>query len=431
MTASEETMISVDPDSQRRLREKGLDYRIADMAVDADAEGFLRADSRGFLDEDPTDAELAQTRETMRRRRNIGVYDPQGDTWPIATVNSWVTPLSLPGGQVDMWAISSVTVAGTHRRRGIARDLLEGELRAAAGAGVPVAGLTASEATIYGRYGFGPAVPVMRFTVDTVRAGWGAGESPAGRLAYADKQTLADDLERLHEGSRTSRSGQVPGWPGRWQRMAGLSAGDKEAAAVRGVRFTDADGALQGAMAYTLTEIPGGFRSEMRIRSIITTSDDALRAIWRFVVQHDLVTRARVDLRPIDDPLPWLVADQRAVTAEVHDHGWLRVLDVEAALTARTYSAPLDVVLRVEDPLGFAAGDWRITVDDRGRCRIAATSDSPDITLGVVELSTIYAGGVAATQLAAAARIHGDDAAVNALSHAFLTSPSVLLGIWY
>ncbi|MGX1791400.1 GNAT family N-acetyltransferase [Microbacterium sp. NPDC055312] len=432
MTEPDETIIAVDPDSQRRLRENGLDYRIADMSVDADAEGFLRADSRGFLDEDPTDAELAQMRETMRARRNIGVYDPAAGSWPIATVNSWVTPLSLPGGEIDMWAISSVTVAGTHRRRGIARNLLEGELRAAAGAGVAVAGLTASEATIYGRYGFGPAVPVMRFTVDTARAGWRGSEEPStGRLVYADKQTLAADLERLHETSRTRRSGQVAGWRGRWQRMAGLAEGDKEAAAVRGVRFTDADGAVQGAMAYTLAELAGVFRSEMRIRSIITTSDEALREIWRFVVQHDLVTRARVDLRPVDDPLPWLVADQRAVTAEVHDHGWLRVLDVDAALTARTYSGPLDIVLRVDDPLGFAAGDWRVTVDEGGRGRIAATSDAPDVTLGVVELSAIYAGGVPPAQLAAAGRIRGDADAVSALSRAFLTTPSPVLGIWY
>jgi predicted acetyltransferase len=431
MSASEETTISVDPDSQRRLRENGLEYRIADMSVDADAEGFLRADSRGFLDEDPTDAELAQMRESMRARRNIGVYDPAAGSWPIATVNSWVTPLTLPGGETDMWAISSVTVAGTHRRRGIARNLLEGELRSAAAAGMAVAGLTASEATIYSRYGFGAAVPVMRFTVDTARAGWAGGEVSAGALRYVDKQTLADDLERLHEESRPARSGQVAGWRGRWQRMAGLAAGDKEAAAVRGVRFADADGVVRGAMAYTLAELPGAFRSEMRIRSIITTSDEALRAIWRFVVQHDLVASARVDLRPIDDPLPWLVADQRAVKAEVHDHGWLRVLDVEAALTARTYSAPVDVVIRVEDALEFAAGDWRVTIDDAGRCAVAASSDAPEVTLGVVELSAIYAGGVPATQLAAAGRVRGDDAAVSALSRAFLTSPSALLGIWY
>lgn len=431
MTATNQTAVPVDTRSEQRLSDSGLQYRIVDMDDPADGEAFLRADARGFLDEDPTDAQLAQMRDTMRLRRNIGVFDTAAGSWPVATVNSWVTPLTLPGGEIDMWAISSVTVAGTHRRRGIARNLIEGELRAAADAGVPVAGLTASEATIYGRYGFGAAVPVMRFAIDTMRAGW-AGASPVdGRIVYTDKPTLAADLERLHEASRTTRSGQLPGWRGRWLRMAGLAEGDKDAAAVRGVRFTDRDGVVQGAMAYTLAELPGVFRSEMRIRCIVTTSHEALRAIWQFVVQHDLVTSARIDLRPIDDPLPWLVADQRAVKAEVHDHGWLRVLDVAAALTARTYSAPLDLVLRIEDPLDVTGGDWRVTIDDSGRCRVAATSDTPDVTLGVVELSAIYAGGVPAAQLAAAGRIQGDVDAVSALSRAFLTTPSPFLGIWY
>ncbi|MEV7631245.1 GNAT family N-acetyltransferase [Microbacterium sp. NPDC089318] len=431
MTATNQTAVPVDPRSEQRLSESGLRYRIVEMDDPADGEAFLRADARGFLDEDPTDAQLEQMRDTMRLRRNIGVFDETAGAWPVATVNSWVTPLTLPGGEIDMWAISSVTVAGTHRRRGIARSLLEGELRAAADAGVPVAGLTASEATIYGRYGFGAAVPVVRFAIDTTRAGWAAASPVDGRIAYTDKPTLADDLESLHDAARAARSGQLPGWRGRWLRMAGLAEGDKEAAAVRGVRFTDRDGAVQGAMAYTLAELPGAFRSEMRIRCIVTTSDEALRAIWQFVVQHDLVTCARADLRPIDDPLPWLVSDQRAVKAEVHDHGWLRVLDVEAALTARAYSAPLDLVLRIEDPLGFTGGDWRVTIDDAGRCAITATASPPDVTMGVVELSAIYAGGVPAAQLAAAGRIQGARTAVDALSTAFLTAPSPFLGIWY
>ncbi|QMU97776.1 GNAT family N-acetyltransferase [Microbacterium esteraromaticum] len=431
MTAVNQNAVPVDPLSEQRLSESGLRYRIVDMDDAADGEAFLRADARGFLDEEPTGAQLTQMRETMRTRRNIGVFDEAAGDWPVATVNSWIAPLTLPGGEVDMWAISSVTVAGTHRRRGIARNLLEGELRAAATAGVPVAGLTVTEATIYGRYGFGPAVPVVRFTIDTARAGWSGRPVTAGRIAYVDKQTLTDDLERLHEATRGTRSGQISGWRGRWMRMSGLSEGDKEAAAVRGVRFTDADGVVQGAMAYTLAEQPGAFRSEMRIRTIITTSDEALRAIWQFVVQHDLVTSAVVDLRPIDDPLPWLVADPRAVKTEVHDHGWLRVLDVPAALTARTYSGPLDLVLRVTDQLGFAHGTWRVRVDAAGRCSVESTDADHDISLGVAELSAVYAGGVPAAQLAAAGRIDGDAAAAAALSAAFSTQPAPHLGIWY
>src|SRR5690606_91943 len=300
--------------------------RVVDMSDDADGEAFLRADARGFLDAEPTPEALAQMRESIAGRRNVGVFEPDapGGAWPVATVNSWVTPLTVPGGEVPMWAISSVTVSGTHRRRGIARNLLEGELRAAASAGVPIAGLTASEATIYGRYGFAPAVPVARVTIDTRRAGWNHVEA-AGRVEYVDKETLAAELAAVHERSRSGRSGQIPGWAGRWRRAAGLAEGDTAAASVRGVRHVDADGAVTGAMAYTLSEVPGAFRSALDIRHLAAETPEALRALWRFAVQHDLVDRVSVDLRPVDDPITWLVADQRAVEVRVHDHGWLRI----------------------------------------------------------------------------------------------------------
>src|SRR5690606_26901044 len=118
------------------------------------------------------------------------------------------------------WAISSVTVAATHRRRGIARALLEGELRAAAAHGVPLAGLTVSEATIYGRYGFASALPVARIAVDTRRAGW-ASPMPEGRLEYLEGETLQRMLGSVHEKARQRRAGTIAGWDWRWTRAAG------------------------------------------------------------------------------------------------------------------------------------------------------------------------------------------------------------------
>lgn len=430
MSAPNDSIPPIDPESQRRLHDAGLDYRLIDNASDADIDAFLHADARGFLDEDPNEDALESLRETTRSRRNIGVFDDAAGSWPIATVNSWMTPLTVPGGELDMWAISSVTAAGTHRRRGIARSLLEGELRAAAAAGVPMAGLTVSEATIYGRYGFASAVPVARITVDTKRAGW-VGAPVPGRLLYSDKQQLADDLEQLHETSRTARSGQIAGWRGRWIRMVGLSSDDKQAASVRGVRYIDADGVVQGAMAYRLSEVPGSFRHEMGIRTLITATDDALRALWQFALSHDLVSRVNVDLRPVDDPLPWLVADQRAVTTEVHDHGWLRILDVAASLTARTYAASWDGVIEIDDPLGIATGRWDVRIGADGRAAVTPTDAAADVRCGIAELSAIYAGGVPATRLAAAGRLHGAAETIASLGRAFATDPAPLLGIWY
>lgn len=424
--------VPIDIASAERLAAKGLTYRLIDAASETDTEAFLRADARGFLGAEPTDDVVAVDRAGIAERRNIGVFEAQaseGD-WPVATVNSWVTPLTVPGGETDMWAISSVTVAGTHRRRGIARAVLEGELRAAASAGVPIAGLTVSEATIYGRYGFAPAIPVARVRINTRRAGW-AMESAAGRLEYVEKKDLKATLASVHEQERTLRAGQIAGWDLRWGRMSADAPGNSSATAVRGVRYRDEDGVVRGVMVYTLSETPGDFRFELSVTLLSALTPDALTALWGFAVRHDLVDSVIADLRPIDDPLPWLVKDRRGVEMTVHDHGWLRILDVRDALTARSYSASLDVVLGVEDPLGFTTGNWRLRVGADGVATVSVTSDAADIALNIADLSAIYVGGIRASTLADAGRVRGEASAISALTCAFATGRAPLLGIWY
>lgn len=434
MTHIDARDIPTDDASRERLSAAGLDYRAVDLGDDAAATPFLRAVGRGFLGgEEPADA-LAHSRETVSQRRTTGVFRPDApaDALPVATIDSWVTPLTVPGGaEVAMWAISGVTVAATHRRRGIARALLEGELRSAHGAGIAIAGLTVSEATIYGRYGFGSALPAVRFTVDTRRAGWG-GYEPSGHLEYRERVELVDDLAAVHDRVRRTRSGRIAGWSGRWEQFAGTAAGETDREKVRGVRHVDADGETRGVLVYTVSDRSGTFRFGLNVRMLVAETTDARAALWRFALQHDLVDEVTADLQAPDDPLPWLVADQRGVTQEVHDHGWLRILDIVAALEARRFAAPIDLVLAVDDPLGFAAGSWRLRVDAEGAATIEpGEGASADLTLGVAALSSLYAGAVRATALAGAGLIVGEASAVERLDLAFATSPAPSLDIWY
>ena len=436
MNSVDARTVPADPESARRLREQGFDYRVVDIADYGSAVAFAQAAERGFLGGAPSDAEIERMRETWEQRRNVGVYeaDAVASALPVGTVNSWVASMSLPGGDarsaIPMWAISMVTVAATHRRRGIARGLLEGELRAAASAGVPVAGLTVTEATIYGRYGFGPAVPVSRIAVDARASGWRAPQAP-GRLEYVGLDELARELGELHERARFARAGQIAGWRGRWLGQAGLGAGSKKDANARGVHYRDVDGVVRGAIAYTLKELPGSFRNSMTIRQLVAETDDALSALWGFAVNHDLVDRIEADLRPVDDPVVRLVANPHAVDVAVRDHGWLRILDAPAALRARRYAASLDTVIRVEDGYGFADGTWRLSIDAAGAAEVEATDAAPDVVLDVATLSSAYAGGVPLTQLAAAGRVQGDAAAVTALGRALHADPAPTLSIWY
>ncbi|MFS0852456.1 GNAT family N-acetyltransferase [Microbacterium sp. 179-I 3D4 NHS] len=433
MTLIDVRDVPADQTSRERLQAAGFDYRVVDLSDPAAAVPFQRAVGRGFLGEEQSEEALAHGRKTLSRRRTIGVFE-QGaapTASPVGTIDSWVTPLTVPGGEVGMWAISGVTVAATHRRRGIARSLLEGELRAARAAGVPVAGLTVSEATIYGRYGFGSALPALRFTVDTRRAGWG-GHEPAGRLEYRDREGLVDDLAQVHDAARRTRSGRIPGWTGRWEGLAGLAPGEADRDKVRGVRHLDESGAVRGALVYTLEERPATFRFSLRVRLLVAETAEARASLWRFALQHDLVDEVTADLQAPDDPLPWLVTDPRGVTQEVHDHGWLRILDLPTALSSRTYSTGLDATLRVTDPLGFTSGVWRLRVDRSGRAQVERVDqEHADVTLGVAALSALYAGGVRAGALHGAGLLQASEETVADLDRAFLASPAPSLDIWY
>lgn len=434
MTTLDARDVPADPGSTERLRSAGLEYRVVDLTDDVAAGAFQRAADRGFLGAEPNADALAHARTTFEDRRNIGVYEAGAESgaFPVATTNAWVAPLTLPGGgSIGMWAISMVTVSGTHRRRGIARSLLEGELRAAASAGVPIAGLTASEATIYGRYGFGSAIPVARYAIDGRRAGWD-GPTPPGRVEYVDRETLSAELGRVHDRARRLVPGRIEGWQGRWEGLSGAHVSVTERDKVRGVHYLDESGEVRGVVAYTVNEKGDSFRFALDVRLLVAETPDALAALWRFIVQHDLVDEVTADLRPLDDPLPWLVADQRAVEQVVHDHGWLRILDVPAALSARAYPGPLDVVLRIEDTLGFAAGDWRVQVAGDGSAIVSRVEgQAVDVTMSVSALSSLYAGGVRAHALHGAGRIVSDESTVTALDRAFATYPLPNLDIWY
>ncbi|KAA9111180.1 GNAT family N-acetyltransferase [Microbacterium rhizomatis] len=424
--------VPLDPGAGGVLAAAGLRYRTVDIAT-SDFVPFIKAANRGFLGEEPNDEQIEGSRERLAGRRLTGIFDATSaePATPIATVDSWVTDLSLPGRRtIPMWAISGVTVSPTHRRKGVARAMLEGELRAAAGAGIALAGLTVTEATIYGRFGFAPAVSAADWVIDTRRARW-VGPAAPGRVHAVDRERLRSELASVHDRARLARPGDVPGWTGLWRRIAGLAPGNDDRK-VRGVIYVDESGATRGAMAYTIGEEPADFtRHDLAIAMLVTESEDAYRSLWRFALEHDLVSTVRAPLRSVDEPLRWMIEDQRAATVTVSDHGWLRILDVPAVLTARAYSAPLSLALGITDDLGFAHGVWHLDVDDDGHGTAEPIDAVPDLTMTVRELGSVLLGGVRPATLRAAGRMQGSADAVTALDRSFASVDTPYLSIWY
>lgn len=422
--------LPLDETTRAALAERGLEYRLVENERAAIMAAWSHAVRRGFAGSELTEEEIAEWREPMSWRRVTGVYDPstpQADR-PVATASSWVAPMTVPAGSLPTWAISTVTVAATHRRRGIARALLEAELRDAHAAGVPAAGLTASEATIYGRYGFAPATKIATWKVDTRRVRWARPDAP-GRVQYLDREDAARLMGELHERTLPARVGELPGWPRRWRGRVALA--EEKSDAARTVRYVDAAGEPRGVMAYGIDGDPeDDGRGVLNIRYLIAEDDEALAALWRFALEHDLVGTVVAPMRPVDEPLPWLVDDARVPVSSQRDHGWLRILDVPAALAARAYAAPAAVTLRVTDPLGYADGTWRVEIAD-GRADVSETSADPDVELSVIELSATYLGGFSLAVLRAAGRVSGSTEAIDALDAALRVPRAPFLSIVY
>jgi predicted acetyltransferase len=309
----------------------------------------------------------------------------------------------------------------------VARALLGSELRTAAAQGVPLAILTVSESVIYGRWGFGPATFASEWRVDTKRVRW-AGPQTGGRLAFTDPESYREDGYRVLDAVMASRPGEIGLSPYLADRLIGPLKGTPDAERFRLVRYDSADGEPQGFVSYTVKSEDDFTRHRVEVEYLAAATDEALVALWRYLLELDLVAEVRAWTRGVDEPLHALVSDVRGarVTA-VEDHLWVRILDIPAALEARAYERDGSLVLDVSDDLGLAAGRYRLTVTD-GAARVEATDDEPDVTLPVSALGSVYLGHDLARGLALAGRITGDAVALDRL---FRTAVPPRLSTWF
>lgn len=432
----------VDPESAATLTERGLRLAVLDADDEAGLKRWLLADARGFHEVTPTEGTLEVQVEDIATDRVTGVWDAsQADPeTPVATVRSWEMGLTVPGGAaLPSWAISSVTVSPTHRRQGIARAMLTAELRTAVQLGLPLAMLTVSEATIYGRYGFGPSARQSSYVVDTQRARW-TGPTPEGRVQFVSPESLLADGPAVFERTRDRSPGEVDRREIWWKRALGLLPNEPDAhkRGIRAVRYDDADGAIAGFALYEIALQNVSHPGQLKLVDLVAATDDAYAALWRFVIEMDMVNEINAGLRSVSEPVAWQVSDHRAVrkTSE-RDHLWLRILDVPAALGARGYAAPGDYLLDVTDDLGFAQGRFLLTVaaDGTGQAHPltgSAPAGAVQVALSAADLASLYLGGTSAVDLARAGRITelSPDAAIR-LDTALHSAYAPHLSTWF
>lgn len=355
--------------------------------------------------------------------RSLGAYD-DGELVGHACV--WSLDMRMPGGESPVAGVTMCGVRPTHRRRGILSALMKTQLHDLHEKGAePIAALTASEAAIYGRFGYGCASDQLRVELPRTPALRPVEGVDGVRIRYVDPLESAAVCGAIHNASTAQRPGSLR-FGESWQDLLAEPArtpwfGWSSQQCV----LAEQDGKVGGYAYYrTKPGFGGGEEGAVRVLRVHATDLSAYAALWRFLLDLDLTTKIVHETVAPDDPLLSLLADVRQAKASLADGVWIRLVDVDRALAARTYSVPVDTVLAVRDALcPWNAGRWRLLGDETG-ATCESTTARADIELDVRELGSVFLGRPSlAGWLAAGLVTERTPGAVTAVGRAFAHEP--------
>ena len=388
----------------RRFAPSGAD-------VSGQTRGWLQAEAQGFHGKRLTEASLVRVSSGLLTddQTLTGAYarsrqeDSLPAEYPVATFASFPKSLNVGGGRLlPAHLISAVTVRPTHRRRGLLRRMMTDDLAVAAAEGFAVAALTASEATIYRRFGFGPAAWTRTIEVST-DARFRLLTVPRGSCEQIEARQLIDIGPRVFARFHAAQTGSVDRHLGIWHHVSGMVDSDgMEDRGVRAAAHYDERGAIDGYVSYRVTGEPG----TVKLVDLVAADDNAAIGLWQYLASIDLSDKVTWNQGRLDEPLAWALENPRLLTVKsVDDWLWLRVLDPVAALEARPYAGRGDLVLRVVDALGYASGVFRLTVTDAGATVLQDDTAPADLELDAWVLGSLYLGGADPLTLAAAGQL--------------------------
>jgi predicted acetyltransferase len=341
----------------------------------------------------------------------------------VATAGSYNFRVGIPGGVLPMAGLTLVTVKPTHRRRGILRQLMQAHLDDASNRNFAVSGLFASEASIYGRFGFGVAAHCHAITVTNAHALRFAPALALDSVEWLEEPEARKRLPAIYASATAGRPGVLHRTSMWWQERRFLEiAMFRGGATTRRTVVARRNGVDVGYVVYRQRGgwddgLPSG---KVEIVELISVDGQAESTLWQFMLQIDLFPTVSWAMAPVDGVLPLLLQDSRRVRREVQDNLWLRVNDVAAALSARRYQTDEELHLVVDgESFVIASKGGHGSCTAVGTRVAGAVASLPTIVMDRCSLAQLYLGSGSATQLADAGTISGTSEAVFALNRLF------------
>jgi predicted acetyltransferase len=361
-----------------------------------------------------TDEFWAVLKDAYRADRTFGAFDGRRQ---VGTAMSFPSSLTVPGGAVlPASAVTYVAVRSDYRRRGALTGMMRAQLEDCAARGDVFAMLHASEPVIYGRFGYGLATLCRIVKIKSPDATMRPEVPVAGTVRLLDKDEVVPLLRPAYAAMQADRVGHI-GRPDEFWTIAYTRRLFDEYLLVA-AHFSPA-GEVDGWVTYmpkdNHSDDPRA-NSGLEVLDLQAADQGVANDLWRHLIGVDLVDDIIVYYRATDDPIEETLVNSYAVRSERDDELWLRLVDVPAALSGRTYGIAEPVVIEVVDSL-LPGNSGRYRVGPQGTER---TSDAPALTVTAEALAMLYLGTYRASTLAAIGRLTvADPSALRAADQLF------------
>lgn len=371
-----------------------------DVRPSTDAARFLATDQLVWFGE-VTEGDAEHLRLGLPEDQRFVVDLPDGPVDEHSGIYG-VRPmeLALPGGALV--PVAGLTWVGVHpdaRRRGVLSAMMTDHLARSHDAGTAVSALHASEASIYGRFGYGLAVLTHQLDLGrgTTFTAPHLEDGVAGlttRLATMSDPGVAERMRACQRALATDFPGTIVGSADFFSLLARETAEELRDKEPRRVLFARRDGEDVGFVGLRRAHKWDKARPSGTVTvGTFCGGPSARLALARRVVDLDLMGTTKLENVGADDPLlDWVGGPRGTSDLNTWDSTWIRLVDLEAAWALRGYEDDCDVVVELEDRHApWNAGRWRLTAS-AGSGSASRTDAAADLTLDAGVLGAGYLG---------------------------------------
>lgn len=378
------------------------DIRVG-LATDADR--YRNTDDTVWFQEPlPASTDVVLTGLPVDQRFAAEVEGASTATYP-GVYGVFPLELALPGayGEPRLVPCAGLTWVGVHpdhRRQGVLTAMMRHHLEQVHDTpGTHVSALHASEPAIYGRYGYGLASLELEVTLSRGATLTGPGLDAEAGTVTSEMVTITDPglPERMRACHRAqAEAGEVVGALGYYERISITHPEELRDKEPWRVLFARRDGEDVGFAVFRREHKWERARPSGKLEAWKVVGAPAARlALLRRLVDFDLMGSIKLRSVSSEDPvLSWAGGPRGTSSIETYDSLWIRIVDLPEALADRTWSAPCDVVVHVDDKAApWNDGRWRIVAGADGRATAERTDSEADLRLPVEALGATYAGG--------------------------------------